>query len=176
MTVGIPTAFLLVRLLLHAVAPKTQAPAGGYDVYTGLAAGALYGFGFIVAAALGCTTGSVDLSDEMFPHLVVTGRSRLALYLARISAGLAIIVPLVAIGYAATCVVCAAAAPDTTRYGGPNVPVGLSKPALEASAADNAIKPSAMCPTPATPTSMWWQLRQLRQPRPCPARQAGSGR
>ena len=71
----------------------------------------LYTFGFIVAATLGCTAGSVDLTEGMFRHLVVTGRSRLALYLARIPAGLAIIVPLVAIGFSIVCAVCVFAAP-----------------------------------------------------------------
>ncbi len=147
-TIGIPTGFLLVRLLLHAVAPKTYGPAGGYDIYTGLTAGLLYVFGFILAAALGCTAGSVDLTDGMFRHLVITGRSRLALYLARIPAGLAIIVPLVAIGYAVVCVVCASAAPTTTNDGGVSVPVGLSKPELETWAADHAKK--VICDLPYT--------------------------
>lgn len=147
-TVGIPTVFLLARLLLHAIAPKTYGPAGGYNIYTGLTAGVLYVFGFIVAAALGCTAGSVDLTDGMFRHLVVTGRSRLALYLARIPAGLAIIVPLVAIGYTVICVVCVAAAPNTVNFGGLNVPVGLSKPQLESWAADNATK--VICGVPFT--------------------------
>jgi hypothetical protein len=44
-TVGIPTVFLGVRLVLHAVAPKTYGPAGGYDIYTALTAGVLYTFG-----------------------------------------------------------------------------------------------------------------------------------
>lgn len=147
-TVGIPIVFLLARLLLHAIAPKTYGPAGGYDVYTGLTAGALYVFGFIVAAALGCTAGSVDLTDGMFRHLVVTGRSRLALYLARIPAGLAIIIPLVAIGYTFICVVCVAAAPNTTSYGGLTVPAGLSKPQLETWAAAHPVK--VICDVPST--------------------------
>jgi hypothetical protein len=74
-TIGIPTIFLGVRLVLHAVAPKTYGPAGPYEIYTALSAGVLYTFGFIVAATLGCTAGSVDLTDGMFRHLVVTGRS-----------------------------------------------------------------------------------------------------
>ena len=86
--IGIPTVFLVVRLLLHAFAPKSYGPAGGYDIYTDLVAGVMYVFGFIVAATLGCTAGSIDLTEGMFRHLVVTGRSRLALYLARIPAGL----------------------------------------------------------------------------------------
>ncbi|HZZ98254.1 MAG TPA: hypothetical protein VFE19_14620 [Jatrophihabitantaceae bacterium] len=139
-TVGIPTVFLAVRLLLHAIAPKTYGPAGGYDTYVALTAGVLYVFGFIVAAALGCTAGSVDLTDGMFRHLVVTGRSRLALYLARIPAGLAIIVPLVAIGFTIVCAVCVFAAPSTANYDGVSVPAGLSRTQLETWAADNATK------------------------------------
>ena len=140
MTVGIPTVFLVVRLVLHAIAPKSYGPAGGYDIYTGLTAGVLYTFGFIVAATLGCTAGSVDLSEGVFRHLVVTGRSRLALYLARIPAGLGIIVPLVAIGFTIVCAVCVFAAPSTLNYDGVKVPAGLSLPQLETWAADNATK------------------------------------
>src|SRR6202035_358081 len=105
-TIGIPAVFLLIRLLLHAFAPHSYGPAGGYDIFTGLVAGVLYVFGFIVAATLGATAGSSDLTDGMFRHLVVTGRSRLALYLARIPAGLAIILPLIAIGFTVVCAVC----------------------------------------------------------------------
>ena len=89
--IGIPSIFLVVRLLAHAFAPKSYGPAGGYDIFTNLVAGVMFIFGFIVAATLGCTAGSVDLGEGMFRHLVVTGRSRLALYLARIPAGLAIV-------------------------------------------------------------------------------------
>ena len=73
-TVGLPTIFLSVRLLLHAIAPRTYGPAGGYDIYTGLTVGVLYTLGFLVAATLGATAGSVDLTEGMFRHLVVTGR------------------------------------------------------------------------------------------------------
>lgn len=136
-TIGIPTVFLAIRLLLHAFAPNTYGPAGGYNVFTGLVAGVLYVFGFIVAATLGCAAGSVDLTDGMFRHLVVTGRSRLALYLARIPAGLAIIVPLVAIGFTIVCGVCVFAAPTTLNYQGVSVPAGLSRTGLEHWAADH---------------------------------------
>jgi len=135
--IGIPTIFLTVRLLAHAFAPKSYGPAGGYNIYTALVAGVMYIFGFIVAATLGCTAGSVDLSEGMFRHLVVTGRSRLALYLARIPAGLAIIVPLVAIGFAIVCAVCVYAAPTAINYDGVSVPAGLSLTGLETWAADH---------------------------------------
>ena len=129
--IGIPTVFLVVRLLAHAFDPKSYGPAGGYSIYTGLVAGVMYVFGFIVAATLGCTAGSVDLTEGMFRHLVVTGRSRLALYLARIPAGLAIVVPLVAIGFTIVCAVCVFAAPTRLNYDGVNVPAGLSRAGFE---------------------------------------------
>jgi hypothetical protein len=137
-TIGIPTLFLTIRLLAHAFDPKSYGPAGGYDIFNALVAGVLYVFGFIVAATLGCTAGSVDLTEGMFRHLVVTGRSRLALYLARIPAGLAIVVPMVAIGFTIVCAVCVFAAPTQVNYQGVNVPAGLSQAGLEHWAADHA--------------------------------------
>jgi len=135
--IGIPTIFLVVRLLAHAFDPKSYGPAGGYVIFQGLVAGVMYVFGFIVAATLGCTAGSVDLTDGMFRHVVVTGRSRLSLYLARIPAGLGVVVPLVAVGFTIVCAVCVFAAPTKLSYDGVNVPAGLSKSGLESWAADH---------------------------------------
>jgi hypothetical protein len=136
--IGIPTVFLAVRLLAHAFAPRSYGPAGGYDIFSNLVAGVMFIFGFIVAATLGCTAGSVDLTEGVFRHLVVTGRSRLALYLARIPAGLAIIVPLVAVGFTIVCAVCVFAAPTQLNYQGLTVPPGLSHSAFETWAGDHA--------------------------------------
>ncbi len=137
-TVGIPTVFLVVRLLLHAIDPKSYGPAGGYSAYVGLVAGVLYVFGFIVAATLGATAGSVDLSEGMFRHHVIAGRSRVALYLARIPAGLGIIVPLVAIGFTVVCTVCVLAAPSGLTYDGVPLPAQLSKAGLDQWAGQHA--------------------------------------
>jgi hypothetical protein len=137
-TIGIPAVYLGIRLILHAAAPHTYGPAGGYDVYTGMTSGVLFIFGFIVSATLGATAGSIDLTEGMFRHLVVTGRSRLALYLARIPAGLAIIVTLVAIGFTVVCAVCVFAAPTELNYDGVNVPAGLSPAGLQSWAAAHA--------------------------------------
>jgi len=62
-TIGIPTVFLAIRLLLHGLAPKTYGPAGGYAIYSAMVSGVLYVFGFIVAATLGATAGSADLGE-----------------------------------------------------------------------------------------------------------------
>ncbi len=136
--IGIPSVFLVIRLLAHAFDPKAYGPAGGEDIFGALVAAVMYVFGFIVAATLGCSAGSVDLTDGMFRHLVVTGRSRVALYLARIPAGLGIVIPMVGAGFAIVCIVCSFAAPKQISYQGINIPPGLSKPAFETWAADNA--------------------------------------
>ena len=136
--IGLPVVFLSIRLISHAVDPKSYGPAGGYDIFTNLVAGVLFIFGFIVAATVGCTAGSVDLTEGMFRHLVITGRSRLALYLARIPAGLAIVLPIVAVGFAIVCTVCIVAAPTQLDYNGTSVPAGLSQPALDSWATAHA--------------------------------------
>ena len=136
--IGIPVIFLAVRLISHAVAPHSYGPAGGYSIFTTLVAGFMYTFGFIVAATVGCTAGSIDLTEGMFRHLVITGRSRIALYVARIPAGLAIVIAMVAVGYTIVCAVCVFAAPTQLNYDGVNVPQGLSRPALDAWAVSHA--------------------------------------
>ena len=136
--IGLPALFLLIRLLLHAFAPRTNPPAGNEIIFAVLVAGLLYTFGFIVAATVGCTAGSRDLTEGMFRHLVVTGRSRLALYLARIPAGLAIVVPLVAIGYTIVCAVSVFAAPTFINDSNVNIPSGLSRAGFENWARDRA--------------------------------------
>ena len=113
-------------------------PVEGFDIFSSMVAGVLFIFGFIVAATLGCTAGSVDLTEGMFRHLVVTGRSRLALYLARIPAGLAIIVPMVAAGFTIVCLVCVFAAPTHLVYDGVTVPPGLSHASLDSWASEHA--------------------------------------
>jgi hypothetical protein len=101
----VPTVlFFGLRLLFHAIDPHAYAPAGNPSQFSG-AANLTAEFGFIAAAALGAAAGTTDLSEGMFRHLVITGRSRLALYLARIPAGLAIVVPLVALAFVMNCLV-----------------------------------------------------------------------
>lgn len=128
--IGLPWVFLGVRLIMHAADPRAYGAAGGEDVFTGIVAGVLYVFGFVAAAMVGCTASTGDLSDGMFRHLVVTGRSRLALYLARLPAGLAIVAGAVAAGYAVVCLVCCLAAPTDVPYDGVNIPPGLSQAAF----------------------------------------------
>jgi hypothetical protein len=131
LSTGFPAVFLLIRLLGHAFAPYANPPAGGYQIFIVLVAGFLPTFGFIAAITVGCTAGSRDLTEGMFRHLVVTGRSRLALYLARIPAGLTVVVPLVAIGYTIVCAVSVFAAPAFIDDSNLNIPPGLSRAGFE---------------------------------------------
>ena len=137
LTIGLPALFLVIKLLLHAFAPQSYGPAGGFDVFTSLVAGVLDIFGLIAAMTLGATAGCSDLADGMFAQQVVTGRSRAALYLARIPAGLAIIVSLVAVAFTIICGVCAFSAPSRFDFQGTTVPLGLSLHGYETWAADH---------------------------------------
>jgi hypothetical protein len=130
----VPTVLPLgLRLLFHAVAPATNGPAGAPDIFQQLA-NLTAEFGFLAAAVLGAAAGTTDLSEGVFRNLVITGRSRLALYLARIPAGLAIIVPLVALAFTMTCLVTAYEGtpnPTTVAVYGVNVPENLDQAGLQ---------------------------------------------
>jgi hypothetical protein len=105
-TIALPVIFYGIRLISHLSDPAHYAPAGAANAFA--TAGTLMDeFGFIIAVTLGATAGTADLTDGMFRHLVITGRSRLALYLARIPAGLAILGSLAAVGFTVTCLVTA---------------------------------------------------------------------
>ncbi len=82
LTLALPVLVLGFRLLFHAIDPHSYGPAGSPSVFEALC-DPLAQFGFIIAAALGATAGATDLGEGMFRHLVITGRSRVALYLAR---------------------------------------------------------------------------------------------
>jgi hypothetical protein len=130
---ALPVLVLGLRLIFHAVDPKTYGPAGSPSLFSGLV-NAMAEFGFIAAAALGTAAGTTDLTDGMFRHLVVTGRSRLALYLARIPSGLAIVLPLVGLAFAMVCLVTSYAGtpqPTTIAVNSGSVPAGFDQAQLE---------------------------------------------
>ncbi len=131
--VGLPVLVLGLRLLFHVVDPKSFGPAGSPSAFQFLCQ-PMAEFGFIIAATLGATAGTTDLADGMFRHLVITGRSRLALYLARIPAGLAIVLPLVAVAFALMCLVTSYAGtpePTSINVNGVSVPTQLSQAQLK---------------------------------------------
>jgi hypothetical protein len=104
LVLALPVLLLGFRLVFHLIDPSKYGPAGSPGLFGGVN-NELAEFGFIAAIALGATAGTTDLSEGMFRHLVITGRSRLALYLARIPAGLAIIVPVMAAAFTFLCLI-----------------------------------------------------------------------
>ena len=99
-TVGMPVVFYGIREIYHLSDPAHYGPAGA-DAFANVVT-LIAEFGFIAAVMLGATAGTGDLTDGMFRHLVITGRPRLALYLARIPAGLSILLSLAAVGFTVT--------------------------------------------------------------------------
>jgi hypothetical protein len=105
-TVVLPVFFYGIRLIYHLSDLARYAPAGAPSAFA-TAGTVMDEFGFIVAVVLGATAGTADLSDGMFRHLVITGRARLALYLARVPAGLSVLLLLAAAGFTVACLVTA---------------------------------------------------------------------
>jgi hypothetical protein len=122
-----PTVLVMgLRLAFHLFDPARNGPAGDPSAFAALA-NLMAEFGFIVAAVVGAAAATTDLNDGVFRYLVITGRSRLALYLARIPAGLAILVPALAVAFTMLCLVTAyEAVPQPTTVSMDN---GISIPA-----------------------------------------------
>lgn len=130
----VPTVlFYGLRLLFHAVDPHGYGLAGSPQFFS-QSTNLIDEFGFIAAAALGAAAGTTDLSDGMFRHLVITGRSRLALFLARIPAGLAILVPLAGLAFGLNCLVTSYQSPPnptTASFYSVTAPDNLSQAGLQ---------------------------------------------
>jgi hypothetical protein len=90
-----------VLLSIHAANPSKHGPAGGVENLSG-SMDILAQFSIIAAILVGATLGAGDLGSGVFRELVVTGRSRLALFAARVPAGLAVVLPIVGAGFAIT--------------------------------------------------------------------------
>jgi hypothetical protein len=133
LTLGLPVLVLGLRLAFHAFDPTSYGPAGSPSVFAGLC-NPMAEFGFIIAATLGASAGTTDLAAGVFRHLVITGRSRISLYLARIPAGLSIVLPLVAVAFAMLCLVTAyegTPQANSVSYNGLTVPLHLNQRQLE---------------------------------------------
>ena len=90
-----------VLLSIHAANPAKHGPAGGLENLSG-SMDMLSVLSVVAAILVGATLGAGDLGSGVFRELVVTGRSRLALFAARVPAGLALILPIVGAGFAIT--------------------------------------------------------------------------
>jgi ABC-type transport system involved in multi-copper enzyme maturation permease subunit len=99
LTAGAVLAFLGTVEGLHLANPTQYGPPGGY---AGLTHGVyiLEELAAVAAILIGAAAGADDMSAGVFRNLVSTGRSRAALFLARIPAGLVISVVLTLAAYA----------------------------------------------------------------------------
>jgi ABC-type transport system involved in multi-copper enzyme maturation permease subunit len=98
LTIGSVVIAYGTLLALHAANPAGHGPAGGAANLQNLT-WLLLSLGSVAAVILGTTAGSQDVSAGVFRDLVVTGRSRRALFRARFPGALAVFVPLLAAGF-----------------------------------------------------------------------------
>jgi hypothetical protein len=98
LTVGGVVIAYAILLVLHATDPAGHGPAGGREhFWNGVYL--LTALGTMAAVLIGATAGAGDLAAGVFRNLVSTGRSRRALFLARIPGGLAVLLPIAALAY-----------------------------------------------------------------------------
>ena len=90
-----------VLLILHAVDAAKHGPAGGLENFSG-SMDLLSQLSVVAAILVGSTLGAGDLGSGVFRELIVTGRSRLALFTARVPAGLGLVLSFVGAGFAVT--------------------------------------------------------------------------
>jgi hypothetical protein len=90
-----------VLVALHAAEPGKHGPAGGLENFSG----SLYllaQLGVVAAILIGATAGAGDIGSGVFRELVLTGRSRFALFAARLPAALGLATAAVLAGFALT--------------------------------------------------------------------------
>jgi hypothetical protein len=162
LAVGIEVVIDAIFLILHGVDPKSYKPAGGLSKFRAFCFVFVETFG-ISGILVGAAAGSSDLSDGVFRHLVVTGRSRIALFIARIPAGLLILFPITALGYAIEAFIAALAAPK-----GNLISVNIGSAATTAPAAGPHLHGIAVTVLSDTPsihllviTGLWLMLQVL---------------
>ena len=103
LTVGAVAITVAVMEILHLVNSAKHGPAGGVT-NLGHVASLVALLGTAAAAIVGSRVGAGDMDAGVYRDLVVTGRSRIALYLSRIPAGFVYLLPFVAGAYAVAAV------------------------------------------------------------------------
>ena len=86
-------------VIAHASDPTKHGPAGGLHSYSDLLAMLGLYMGPVAAILVGAEAGAGDLAAGVFRDNVLTGRSRTALFLARVPAALAVSLSITAVGF-----------------------------------------------------------------------------
>jgi len=100
LTLGLLALAYLVTAIQHAGNPAKYGPAGGAQGFQD-SLEFLSVMGFVTAAIIGSTAGAQDIDSGVFRDLAATGRSRLALFLARIGGAWVIVLGILALTVAA---------------------------------------------------------------------------
>ena len=109
LTLGIVLLVFAVTGVQHASNPVKYGPAGGAKNWTdGVATLAL--MASVIGVIVGGTAGTQDVESGVFRDLAATGRSRVALFGARVAGAWAIVLPILAVTMAAMGVLCVALA------------------------------------------------------------------
>jgi hypothetical protein len=96
LTLGLVLVVYAVTGVQHAGNPARYGPAGGSKNYVD-ALGVLSTMALVVGAIVGGTAGTQDIESGVFRDLAATGRSRLALFGARVTGAWAIVLPLLVV-------------------------------------------------------------------------------
>lgn len=99
LTIGTVLIANAVSETLHLVDPAKHGPAGGVTML-GHFGWTIAALGSVAATIVGAIAGSGDSDAGVYRELVVTGRSRVALFLSRIPAALVFVLPFVIAAYA----------------------------------------------------------------------------
>jgi len=94
--------YFIVKAVQHSSSPVEHSPAGGVSGYRDVLPVLALFFGPLAAIMIGTDAGAGDLAAGVFRDLVVTGRSRIALFAARVPAALGLCWLVVLAGYALT--------------------------------------------------------------------------
>jgi ABC-type transport system involved in multi-copper enzyme maturation permease subunit len=115
-TLGVVALAFTVTAIQHASNPAKYGPAGGLGNYRD-ALEVVIVLTIIAGAIVGSTAGAQDIESGVFRDLAATGRSRIALFGARITGAWGIMIPLAALTAAATGIAAVALAGTTAAPG-----------------------------------------------------------
>jgi ABC-type transport system involved in multi-copper enzyme maturation permease subunit len=117
--------FFIVRAVQHSSSPAENAAAGGVGGFKDAMPLLALFFGPLAAIMIGTDAGAGDLAAGVFRDLVVTGRSRVALFAARVPAALGLCWLVMLVAYAVMAIGTYALASGTPTPGGALVINGL---------------------------------------------------
>jgi len=103
LTLGVALLMFAVAGIQHAGDPARYRPAGG-AIALGDTAYVLTMMAMVMGVIVGGTAGTQDIESGVFRDLAATGRSRLALFSARMTGAWAVVLPILAASMAATAV------------------------------------------------------------------------